>query len=244
MDIMHGTSSPKHTGTDLMEVILNHFDFLVVGAKATVQVAILSFALTLVFAFSAGICRSEKIPGLNIIAWIYVEIFRGTSLLVQLFWIYYSLPLIGITISPMLAGCLAIGLNSGAYGSEIVRGAIRAVPKDQIEAAKSLSLSRSLTMRKIILPQALAEMVPPFGNLAIMVLKDTSLISMISIADIAFKAQQLRTITYDSARIYLICLLMYFAMSIVIMLATRIIESRTRPAFRRNGFLGMGVRHG
>lgn len=227
-----------------MDAILSHFDFLVVGAKATVQVAVLSFGLTLIFAFAAGICRAEKIPGLNFVAWIYVEIFRGTSLLVQLFWIYYSLPLFGVTISPMVAGCLAIGLNSGAYGSEIVRGAIRSVPTAQLEAAKSLSLGRMLTTRKIVLPQALPEMVPPFGNLAIMVLKDTSLVSMISIADIAFKAQQLRTITYDSARIYLICLVMYFGFSLFILAATKVAEHYTKPGFKRTRFMGMGASHG
>lgn len=227
-----------------MEAALSHFDFLAAGAKATVQVAIISFGLTLLFSFSAGICRSMKLPGLNSVAWVYVEIFRGTSLLVQLFWIYYSLPLIGVTISPMTAGCLAIGLNSGAYGSEIVRGAIRSVPASQIEAAKALSLSRVVMMRKVVLPQALPEMVPPFGNLAIMVLKDTSLISMISIADIAFRAQQLRSMTYDSARIYLVCLVMYFAFSLCILLVTKIVENRTKPAFRRTGFLGLGVAHG
>ncbi|MGH6859499.1 MAG: ectoine/hydroxyectoine ABC transporter permease subunit EhuC [Phyllobacterium sp.] len=227
-----------------MEATLSHFDFLAAGAKATVQVAVISFSLTIIFAFTAGICRSMKIPGLNSIAWIYVEIFRGTSLLVQLFWIYYSLPLTGITISPMMAGCLAIGLNSGAYGSEIVRGAIKSVPASQIEAGKALSLGRGLMMRKIVLPQALPEMVPPFGNLAIMVLKDTSLVSMISIADIAFRAQQLRSMTYDSARIYLVCLVMYFALSLCILLVTKVLENITKPAFRRSGLLGLGVAHG
>ncbi|HEY0120896.1 MAG TPA: ectoine/hydroxyectoine ABC transporter permease subunit EhuC [Rhizobium sp.] len=227
-----------------MEAALSHFDFLAAGAKATVQVAVISFTLTIIFAFTVGICRSMKVPGLNSIAWFYVEIFRGTSLLVQLFWIYYSLPLAGITISPMMAGCLAIGLNSGAYGSEIVRGAIRSVPRSQIEAAKALSFGRLLTMRKIVLPQALPEMVPPFGNLAIMVLKDTSLISMISIADIAFRAQQLRSMTYDSARIYMVCLLMYFAFSLCILMATKVLENITRPAFRRSGLLGLGAGHG
>lgn len=227
-----------------MEVALSHFEFLLVGAKATVQVAVMSFVLTIFFAFTAGICRSMKIPVLNSVAWVYVEIFRGTSLLVQLFWIYYSLPLIGVTIPPILAGCLAIGLNSGAYGSEIVRGAIRSVPGSQIEAAKALSLTGMQTMRRIIVPQALPEMVPPFGNLAIMVLKDTSLISMISIVDIAYRAQQLRSLTYDSARIYLVSLLMYFALSLCILLGTKIIESRIRPGFRRKGFFGMRLANG
>jgi polar amino acid transport system permease protein len=227
-----------------METALSHFDFLAVGAKATVQVAIFSFVLTILFSFTAGVCRSMKVPGLNFVAWVYVEIFRGTSLLVQLFWIYYSLPLFGVTISPMTAGCLAIGLNSGAYGSEIVRGAIRSVPASQIEAANALSLGRMLTMRKVVLPQALPEMVPPFGNLAIMVLKDTSLVSMISIADIAFRAQQLRSMTYDSARIYLVCLLMYFAFSLCILLLTKIAENFSKPTFERTGFLAMRVSHG
>lgn len=227
-----------------MDATISHLDFLLAGAKATVLVAILSFGLTLAFAFTAGICRAERIIGLNFIAWIYVEIFRGTSLLVQLFWIYYCLPLIGVTISPMLAGCLAIGLNSGAYGSEIVRGAIRSVPNAQLEAAKSLSLGRFLTTWKIVLPQALPEMVPPFGNLAIMVLKDTSLVSLISIADIAFKAQQLRAITYDSGRIYLVCLVMYFAFSLCILAATKVAENYAKPRFKRTGFMGIATDHG
>jgi polar amino acid transport system permease protein len=227
-----------------MEAVWSHFEFLAVGAKATVTVAVISFCLTLFFAFVAGICRSMKVPVLDFVAWVYVEIFRGTSLLVQLFWIYYSLPTFGIMISPMVAGCLAIGLNSGAYGSEIVRGAIRSVSASQIEAATALNFGRIQTMFKIILPQALPEMVPPFGNLAVMVLKDTSLISMISIIDIAFRAQQLRTITYDSARIYLASLMLYFAFSLCILFVTRLIERYSKPKFRRTTFLGLGVSHG
>lgn len=224
-----------------MQQAFNHFDFLMIGARATIEVGLWSFVLTLVFSFAAGITRAQKIPVLQSIAFVYVEIFRGTSLLVQLFWIYYSLPLIGLTISPMVAGCLGIGLNAGAYGSEIVRGALRSVSKDQIEAATALNLSRRQTLWKIVLPQALTEMVPPFGNLAVMVLKDTSLISMIAIADIAYKAQQLRTLTYDSARIYIVSLFMYFALALVILAVTRLIERYTRPRYMRGGLLDIGV---
>ena len=99
----------------------------------------------------------------------YVEIFRGTSILVQLFWIFFVLPLppFNLEISPFVAGVLALGLNVGAYGAEVVRGAIQSISRGQIEAAIALNMSRGLMMRRVILPQALVRIVPPFGNLLI-----------------------------------------------------------------------------
>jgi polar amino acid transport system permease protein len=219
-----------------MQQTIAYFEYLIVGAKATALVGGVAYLLAILFGFAAGIARAEKVPVARTIAFIYVEIFRGTSLIVQLFWIYYSLPLIGVSISPLMAGCLGIGLNSGAYASEIVRGALLSIPAAQLEAATALDLSRWQTLYKIVIPQAVREMVPPFGNLSIAILKDTALVSMISIADIAFKAQQLRTFTYDSARIYGVSLFIYFAMALVLLVIARTAEFYAQPQYLRSWF--------
>lgn len=220
-----------------MHQTVAYFEYLIIGAKATALVGGVAYLLAILFGLAAGIARAEKIPVAKTIAFIYVEIFRGTSLIVQLFWIYYSLPLFGISISPLIAGCLGIGLNSGAYASEIVRGALLSIPAAQLEAAAALDLTRWQTLWKIVVPQAVREMVPPFGNLSIAVLKDTALVSMISIADIAFKAQQLRTFTYDSARIYGVSLLIYFAMAMVLLVIARTFEFYAQPKYMRSWLL-------
>jgi polar amino acid transport system permease protein len=220
-----------------MQQTVEYFEYLIVGAKATALVGGVAYLLAILFGFAAGIARAEKIPVARTVASIYVEIFRGTSLIVQLFWIYYSLPLIGLSISPLMAGCLGIGLNSGAFASEIVRGALLSVPVSQLEAAAALDLSRGQTLWKIVIPQALREMAPPFGNLSIAILKDTALVSMISIADIAFRAQQLRTFTYDSARIYGVSLVIYFGMALVLLMIGRTAEFYARPKYLRIGLL-------
>lgn len=199
-----------------MEKILDYSRYLLIGAEATVVVTIFALALAILLSFAAGIARAMRVPVLARVCAVYVAIFRGTSLLLQLFWIFYCLPLAGIEISPYLAGILSIGLNSGAYGSEIVRGALNSVSKGQIEAARALSLGRWQTLFLVALPQAARETVPAFGNIAIHVLKDTALVSLISIADISFQAQQLRGMTYDSQTIYLICMAMYFALAMVL----------------------------
>src|SRR5699024_2273601 len=173
-----------------------------------VQLTIYSTILGAVFAFAAGIGKLSHNWLIRIPSATFVEIFRGTSLLVQMFWLFYALPIIGqalgleLRIPPIIAGVLALSLNIGAYGAEVVRGAIVAVSKDQYEAAVALNFSPRQTLWKIALPQALPEMMPPFGNLAIQNLKDTSLVSLITIADLAFIAHRLRNLTADSITIY------------------------------------------
>lgn len=224
-----------------MGVWTAYFEYLSVGIEATVVVWTISFISAVVIAFVVGIVRFQQVPVLRHVAFVYVEIFRGTSLLVQLFWLYFSLPLIGYSVSPMTAACLGLALNSGAYGSEIVRGALTAVSRDQFEAATALNFNSTQTLLKIVLPQAVVEMVPPFGNLGVLVLKDTALISMISIADVAFRAQQLRTMTYDSANIYMVTLMIYFTLALVVMLIGKLAERYVKPSFQRTPLLALGA---
>lgn len=144
---------------------------------------------------------------------VYIEIFRGTSLLVQLYWIFFVLPLFGITLPKFAAGFLSVGFNVGAYGAELVRGAIQSVPKGQWEAAYALSMSPANRMRRIILPQAFGLMLPPWGNLLIELLKGTALVSLISVADLMFQAKQINASTYLSAQSFGTVLIVYYILA-------------------------------
>ncbi len=198
------------------------------GAEVTAIIAVTSMLLGAVLAFTAGIARVEGGRVLSAIALVYIEIFRGTSLLVQLFWLYYALPLIGISFDPITTGIAGLSLNIGAYGAEVVRGALRAVPEAQHEAARALNFSHGYKLWHICLPQAVVEMMPAFGNLAVQNLKDTALVSLISISDLTYQAQQLRNITMDSVRIYSLTLLGYFIMALVLAAFMRWLEAALR----------------
>jgi len=138
------------------------------GARTTVLLTVLGSAVALVVAFVAGLGRLSPVAAVRWLATAYIEFFRGTSIFVQLFWIYFVLPMTGLWApTPMQAGVLALGLNVGAYGAEVVRGAIQAVPRDQYEACIAVNLTRFQRMRHVILPQALPLMLPTFGNNAI-----------------------------------------------------------------------------
>src|SRR4051794_38397224 len=162
---------------------------LLKGAQITAEIGVASTFFGAVLAFAAGIARVEGGRILSWIALVYIEIFRGTSLLVQLFWLYYALPLVGVSFSPVVTGIAGLALNIGAYGAEVVRGALLSVPPQQREAARALNFGRVHTLCHICLPQAVVEMMPSFGNLAVQNLKDTSLVSLISISDLTFRAQ-------------------------------------------------------
>lgn len=198
------------------------------GAVVTMTITLASIAVGTVLAFFFGILRVEGGPILSAIALCYTEVFRGTSLFVQLFWFYYALPLVGLSFDPITTGILVLAAHAGGYGAEIVRGALTSVSTQQLEAARALNFSRFQTLFRISLPQAVVEMMPAFGNLAIETLKLSSLVSLISIADLTFAAQSIRNITLDSASIYSITLLCYFAMSLVLMVAIRLIEHFVR----------------
>ncbi|WP_233279631.1 ectoine/hydroxyectoine ABC transporter permease subunit EhuC [Acidihalobacter yilgarnensis] len=158
----------------------------------------------------------------------YVEIFRGTSLIVQLFWLYYALPLLGLSLSPFVAGTAALALNIGAYGAEVVRGALEAVPKGQREAAVALGFTPAQRIYRIFYPQALPEMMPTFGNLAVQNLKDSSVVSLISLADLTYYANNLQNLTFETARIYTVTLFAYFGLALLLTWGIRALERRLR----------------
>ena len=198
------------------------------GAIVTMTITVAAIIVGAVLAFFFGILRVEGGPILSAVALCYTELFRGTSLLVQLFWFYYALPLVGLSLDPITTGILVLAAHAGGYGAEIVRGALSSVSVQQLEAARALNFNRFQTLFRISLPQAVVEMMPAFGNLAIETLKLSSLVSLISIADLTFSAQSIRNITQDSTSIYSITLVCYFAMSLMLMLVIRIIENLVR----------------
>jgi polar amino acid transport system permease protein len=211
---------------------LSYLRPLMVGAGVTVELTLYSTLLGGLFSFLFGVGRLSRSRFLRWASITVIEIFRGTSLLVQLFWLFFALPVLGqalgidLRLPPVVAGTLALSLNIGAYGAEVVRGAIQAVPRNQYEAAQALDFTPRQTLWRIALPQAVPEMLPSFSNLAVQNLKDTALVSLIGLGDMAFQAERIRNFTQDSVSVYTLLLLMYFGMALVLAGAMRILETR------------------
>ncbi|UJQ93090.1 ectoine/hydroxyectoine ABC transporter permease subunit EhuC [Mariluticola halotolerans] len=183
------------------------------GTIVTILQTVLSAILAIVLALSAGLMRMSRNKVVSGVSMVYIEIFRGTSLLVQLYWIFFVLPLFGISFEKFTAGFVAVGMNLGAYGAELVRGAILAVPKGQWEAAQALNMTPAKRMLRIILPQALVIMLPPWGNLLIELLKGTALVSLIAVADLMFEAKQINGLTFQSAEAFGTALIIYYILA-------------------------------
>src|SRR5690625_1274054 len=203
---------------------------LLSGAWVTTQLTIYSTILGGLISFIAGVGRLSPHTWVCALSVVFIEVFIGPSLLVNFFWLYFALPLmikalgVDLRLSPVMAGTLALSLNIGAYGAEVVRGAIQAVSPGQLEAAQALDFSPRQTMWRIAVPQAIPEMMPSFGNLAIQNLKDTALVSLISLGDLTFRAEQLRNYTQDSTTIYTLLLFIYFGMALVLAFFMRLLE--------------------
>ncbi|NKE69256.1 ectoine/hydroxyectoine ABC transporter permease subunit EhuC [Candidatus Manganitrophus noduliformans] len=199
---------------------------LLSGLWVTIQLAFGGSILAVLAAFAVGLLRLSRKAGLRIAATAYTDFFRGTSALVQLFWVYFALPFWGVELDAMTAGIVVLGLNHGAYGAEVVRGAVQAVPRPQYEAAAALNFTERQTLWRIILPQALPAMLPPFGNLLIELLKSTALVSMITLGDLTFQGQILRAATLRSGEIFTLVLLLYFMLALSISFGVRRLERR------------------
>ena len=200
---------------------------LLKGANTTIQILIASALVTYSVAFIAGLGKISRFKLVRGITTFYVEIFRGTSLLVQMFWIFYALPAFGITLSPFLAGVITLGLNYGAYASEVVRGAIQAIPKGQTEAAIALNMSRWHRMTRVILPQAIRIMLPGFGNISIELLKGTSLVSLITLADLTFQGLIIRNTNLSyTFHVFISLLVIYFLIALPLIILVRKLENR------------------
>ncbi len=208
---------------------------LLAGTTATVEIAVLAAVLAVMLAFLAGIGRLSRWRALRAGWTAYVEFFRGTSLLIQLFWLFFVLPQFGILLPPLVVAVLGIGLNYGAYGSEVVRGAILAVPRGQTEAAVALNMTPRQVLWRIVLPQAAIAMVPPWGNLFVQLLKATSLVSLITITDLTFRAYQLNQLTMRTTEIFGTVLVIYFGLALAVSVSMRLLERRLTRGRGRPG---------
>lgn len=203
------------------------------GALNTLYLTLGGAALGLVLALAAGLARSSRLRVVRAVGFIYVELFRGLAALVLAFWLVYALPSLGWQLHPLFAGILALGLNIGAYGAEVVRGALRSVPVSQLEAATALNFTRLQRLRLVVLPQALVAMVPPFGNNLIELLKASAVVSIVAIPELTFNAQLIRAGTGNSLAVLGGLLIGYGAMALVFTALMRMVERRAAATVGR-----------
>jgi polar amino acid transport system permease protein len=206
------------------------------GLSYTLIATIGGIALTIVLSLVAGLALLSPVKWVRVVSRIYVEGLRGTSEVVQLFWIFFALPvLVGFEFIPIWGGVAVLGLNHGAYGAEIVRGAVQSVPRAQYEGALALSLSPAQRMRRVILPQAVAEMIPPFNNLFIQLLKSTAILSFVFIPEITRQATEVLIPNFNPwvLQIMLLLLLYYLVLSLIITGVMRMLERATAARLGR-----------
>ncbi|MGH3344953.1 MAG: ectoine/hydroxyectoine ABC transporter permease subunit EhuC [Carbonactinosporaceae bacterium] len=198
------------------------------GILYTLVLTVLGAALSLLLSFVFGLMALSPAMWVRFVSRVVVEFFRGTSLLVQLFWLFFVLPFFGVQLIPIATGVVALGLNYGAYGSEVVRGAINAVPRAQWEATVALNMGRAQRMRRVILPQAIVGMIPPFGNWLIQLLKGSALVSAIGLTDITFEALKYRSATGDTIVAFGAALIVYFILAQLCAFGMRLLERRAK----------------
>ncbi|CAK7074925.1 MAG: L-cystine transport system permease protein YecS [Kerstersia gyiorum] len=205
------------------------FNELLSGALVTVEETACALLLACAIGLLIGVGRlNPKRYVIYNLCSLYLLLFRGTPLLVQLFIWFFGLPHFGITLPAFACGVLGLAMYSGAYVSEIVRGAIQSVDRGQTEAARSLGMSSGMSMRAIVLPQAVVRMIPPLGNEFIALIKNSALVSLLTIHDLMHEGQKIISVTYRSLETYLVVALIYLVLTTVTMLILRAVEQRLR----------------
>ncbi len=201
----------------LFEILIQGFTrILIPGLTMTIPMTVLAFTLSMAVALVIALAQFARIPVLTQFSRFYIWVFRGTPLLVQLFIIYYGLGQFGLKLPAFVAGVIALGLNEGAYCAETVRSALESVPVGQLEAGACVGLTWWQTIRRIVLPQAMRTAFPPLGNSLIAMLKDTSLVSNITVAEMFVAAQRMVSFYYEPLAIYLEVGVFYLIFSTVI----------------------------
>ncbi|MDD6696760.1 MAG: amino acid ABC transporter permease [Selenomonas sp.] len=212
------------------DLIVNSFPLLLLGAVITVKITAMSVALGIVIGLFAGIARICRVKPLRWISAVYVDFFRGTPLLVQIFLFYFAVPVItGQRIDPYVAAVGSCGINSGAYIAEIVRAGIQSIDEGQMEAGRSLGMTWTQTMRYVIVPQAMKRVIPPLGNEFIALLKDSSLVSVIGFEELTRRGQLIIAKTYASLEIWFSVAIIYLVMTLTISRFVAFLEKRYNP---------------
>lgn len=209
------------------ELIQRALPILLMGAGVTIEITAFSVAIGFFIGLFVGIARISQFKISRIMAAVYADCIRGTPLLVQIFLIYFALPMaIGQRVEPFIAAVAACGINSGAYVSEIFRAGIQAIDVGQMEAGRSLGLTWWQTMRFIILPQAFKNILPPLGNEFIAMLKDSSLVSVIGFEELTRRGQLIIAQTYGSFEIWMTVAVLYLIMTMAISRIVAFLEKR------------------
>ncbi|MHC8946693.1 amino acid ABC transporter permease [Advenella incenata] len=206
--------------------VLSGWEPLLRGTLVTIEVTAGALLLSCIVGLLIGIGRlNPERKFIYMLCSTYLTIFRGTPLLVQLFIWFFGLPQFGILLPAYLCGVLGLGMYSASYVSEVVRGSIQSVDKGQGEAARSLGMSTRQAMRKIILPQALVRMIPPLGNEFIALIKNSALVSLLTIHDVMHEGQKIISVSYRSLETYLVIALIYLVLTATAMFILRKVEN-------------------
>jgi polar amino acid transport system permease protein len=208
------------------------WEALATGAATTIEVTACSLVLGCVLGLLVGIGRLA--PQRRVVYGIctaYLTFIRGTPLLVQLFILFFGLPQFGIMLPAFACGVLGLGVYSGAYVSEIVRGSIQSVDRGQMEAARSLGMPYRMAMRKVILPQAFVRMIPPLGNEFIALIKNSALVSLLTINDLMHEGEKIISVSYRSLEVYIVIAFIY----LILTSATSLVLRKTEKSLRADG---------
>ena len=212
--------------SDYLARSAQYFPLLMEGVVLTIVVTLGSVILSSILGLVWAIMAVSKSRILRGISRTFITIIRGIQIIVQLFYIYFVLPELGVNLTALQAGIIGLGLAYSAYQAENFRAGIEAIDKGQIEAAHSIGMTDGLIMRRVILPQAIRIVLPPFGNTIIMLLKDSSLVSTITVAELTRQGQLIASSTFDNMTVFTLVALMYLTMAVPLTFLTRHLEKR------------------
>jgi len=202
------------------------FPILMSGVALTIVVTIGSLLLSTVLGLVWAMMRVSGIKVLSVLSASLINVIRGIPIIVLLFYLYFVMPDLGVTLSALQAAILGLGIAYSAYQAENFRAGIEAIDKGQIEAAQSIGMGWWLTMRRVVLPQAVRIVLPPYGNVMIMMLKDSSQASTITVAELALQGKLIASSTFKNTSVFTMVALMYLTMSIPLILLVRHFEKR------------------
>lgn len=216
-----------------MSQMIDYLPFILGGLPYTVGISLASMLMAAIIGVIVGILRTSTHKSRWLPAMVLVELVRGTSEVVQFYWLFFAVPiLLSIRVDPLVAAVVVIGLVQGSYISEVVRGALTAIPKVQREAAIALNYGRFATLRQVIFPQAFATMLPSLGNIAVDVVKNTSIVSLVTVADVTFRVQSVRSDIGQSYLLYGLLMALYLLLAAIIGWGVKIIERRLPAGLR------------
>src|SRR5256712_8978164 len=213
-------------------LIVDSVPFLLRGAVYTVQVSVLAIAFGLVLGWLFGLAAVSGVAALRAVTWCYVQFIRGTPLLVQIFLIYFGLPVLGLNLPAYWSGVIALGLNSGGFQAEIVRAGIESIDRGQTEAARSIGMSRGQTLILILVPQTVRRVIPPLTNELITLTKSSSLLSAIAVLELTHAGQAVIARTFAPFEIYAAVAVLYLILIAVLSRGSALLERRVFVNYR------------